>query len=102
MTSPLLDAFDASDGVVCLVGAGGKKTTMYAIAREHRGRIARSSTSHMYVYDENEVDRVVRAEDGVFEDAPGRVVAFAGKTDTPSRVGGLGFDQIQKLFQLFL
>lgn len=107
MTSPLLDAFDASDGVVCLVGAGGKKTTMYALARAHRGRIALSSTSHMYVYDENEVDCVVRAEDGVFEDAPGRVVAFAGKTDTPSRVGGLSSDQIQKLwgtgnFDLFL
>jgi len=99
MVSSLLNAFRANHGVVCLVGAGGKKTTMYALAREHRGRVALSSTSHMYIYDEDEVDRVVQAEDGTFEDVQGKVVAFAGKTDTPSRVGGLSSAQIQRLWQ---
>lgn len=86
----LVAALEATRGVVCLVGAGGKKTTMYALARAHAGRVALSSTSHMYRYDASLVDAVVEVTDA----APcvpvnGRVIAFAGATDTPERVGGL-------------
>jgi hypothetical protein len=36
----LLDLFEARSGLICAVGAGGKKTTLYALARRHPGRIA--------------------------------------------------------------
>jgi len=86
----LAEALGATRGVVCLVGAGGKKTTMYALARAHAGRVALSSTSHMYRYDPDVVDAVVTVDDAAPSVPPeGRVVAFAGPTDTPERVGGL-------------
>ena len=104
----LLSDLDATGGVVCLVGAGGKKTTMYTLAALHPGRVALSSTSHMYVYDETCVDHVVHVEEGgTFEDGSGRVIAFAGKTDTRERVGGLPPEHIEAIwrdggFDLFL
>ena len=81
---PILSALNATRGVVCMVGAGGKKTTMYALARVHPGRVALSSTSHMYRYDEAEVDAVVHLGEDLLSEVPcGRVLAFAGPTDTP-------------------
>ncbi len=40
----LLDALHARTGLVCAVGAGGKKTTLYRLAASHRGRVALTST----------------------------------------------------------
>ena len=105
---PLLTDLHATGGVVCLVGAGGKKTTMYSLAALHPGRVALSSTSHMYVYDQKCVDHVVQVEEGgTFEQGSGRVIAFAGKTDTRNRVGGLPPEHIEVIwrggdFDLFL
>jgi probable selenium-dependent hydroxylase accessory protein YqeC len=96
----LLSALSATRGIVCLVGAGGKKTTMYALARAHPGRVALSSTSHMYVYDEAAVDGVVRCDAAGHTEIPqGRVVAFAGQTDTHERVGGLRPEQIEAIWR---
>ncbi len=97
---PLLSALNATRGVVCMVGAGGKKTTMYALARAHPGRVALSSTSHMYEYDEAEVDAVVHLGEDLLSEVPcGRVLAFAGPTDTPRRVGGLQPAQIEAIWR---
>ena len=63
MTISLTDALGAQRGFVCLVGAGGKKSTMYALAAAHRGRVLLSSTSHMYPYDRDQVDQVVTLGD---------------------------------------
>ncbi|MEQ8233920.1 MAG: selenium cofactor biosynthesis protein YqeC [Gammaproteobacteria bacterium] len=94
----LVEALAAARGVVCLVGAGGKKTTMYALARAHRGRVALSSTSHMYRYDDARVERVVEVTDDRPQvPADARVVAFAGPTDTPERVGGLSIAALAAL-----
>lgn len=43
----LLDALEAWRGIVCLVGAGGKKTTLYRLAMLHPGRIGITSTAHI-------------------------------------------------------
>jgi len=40
----LLDALHARTGLVCAVGAGGKKTTLYRLAALHPGRVALTST----------------------------------------------------------
>lgn len=96
----LLTALGAARGVVCLVGAGGKKTSLYALARATAGRVAVTSTSHMYRYDRSRVDEVFvvtgeppRAPSGM------RIVAYAGPTDTPARVAGLRPEAIAGLWE---
>ncbi|UCF21209.1 MAG: putative selenium-dependent hydroxylase accessory protein YqeC [Gemmatimonadota bacterium] len=42
--SELLDLLNARIGVICAVGAGGKKTTLYHLAQTHRGRVGITST----------------------------------------------------------
>ena len=42
----LLDLLEAQAGIVCLVGAGGKKTTMYRLAELHSGKVAITTTVH--------------------------------------------------------
>ena len=45
--SGLLDALEARRGLVCFVGAGGKKTTFYRIAAAHPGRVGITATVHI-------------------------------------------------------
>jgi probable selenium-dependent hydroxylase accessory protein YqeC len=42
----LVDVLEARDGVVCTVGAGGKKSVLYQLVREHPGRVALTATVH--------------------------------------------------------
>ena len=56
----LLDALEARRGIVCAIGAGGKKTTLYAIARVHPGKVALTATSHTPFFpDDLEATRVI-------------------------------------------
>ena len=43
----LLDALEARRGLVCFVGAGGKKTTFYRLAADHPGRVGITATVHI-------------------------------------------------------
>ncbi|MCB1808645.1 MAG: hypothetical protein KDJ99_26900, partial [Candidatus Competibacteraceae bacterium] len=43
----LLDSLQIQGGIVCLVGAGGKKTTLYALAQRFSGRIGITTTVHL-------------------------------------------------------
>ena len=96
----LIQALSAREGdVICFVGAGGKKTTLYAASRQYRGRVAITSTSHMFQYDDRFVNRVIDDYRGTWVDDQSRVVAFSGKTDTPNRVGGLTADCIKNIWQ---
>jgi probable selenium-dependent hydroxylase accessory protein YqeC len=47
MPMNLLDVLHARRGVVCFVGAGGKKTTMYRLAALHPGRVLITTTAHI-------------------------------------------------------
>ena len=40
----LIDLLEARDGVVCATGAGGKKSVLYQLIREHPGRVALTAT----------------------------------------------------------
>jgi probable selenium-dependent hydroxylase accessory protein YqeC len=42
----LIDVLDARAGIVCAVGAGGKKSVLYQLLREHQGRVALTATVH--------------------------------------------------------
>lgn len=101
MDDSLLDALNAHSGIVSLVGAGGKKTTMYQIASSHPGRVLLSSTSHMYPYDERYVDTILTVTDeppAVEVLAQSRVIAIGGKTETPKRIGGIAPPLVQQCY----
>jgi probable selenium-dependent hydroxylase accessory protein YqeC len=42
----LIDALGVREGIVCAVGAGGKKSVLYQLLREHPGRVALTATVH--------------------------------------------------------
>lgn len=101
--SELLDILEARTGIVCTVGAGGKKTTLYRLAGLHPGRVGITATvpiahfprklsAHQVIADE---EAIVRA---VFEGARRhRLVAFALPDVKKARYGGLTGGLIQKI-----
>jgi probable selenium-dependent hydroxylase accessory protein YqeC len=89
----LIDALEAREGIVCAVGAGGKKSVLYQLAREHRGRFALTATVHTTVFpddlglqqiidDDANLARRLRAAD------PARCVAYACPSSKPGRHAG--------------
>jgi probable selenium-dependent hydroxylase accessory protein YqeC len=90
---PLLDLLQARTGIVCAVGAGGKKTTLQRLFTAHPGRAALTATVYTAEF---------RAEPGVEHvlaeppELPGRVaglasrhVAYASPSDKPDRHAGV-------------
>jgi probable selenium-dependent hydroxylase accessory protein YqeC len=67
----LVDAL-AADGLVCVVGAGGKKTTLYALADRHERAVV-TATVRIPIFDQH-VSRVVVTADpvAVVREAAGR------------------------------
>ena len=89
----LVDALDAREGLVCAVGAGGKKSVLYQLAREHRGRFALTATVHTTVFpDDLELQRIVDDDANLAERLraadPGRSVAYACPSSKPGRHAG--------------
>ena len=89
----LIDALQAREGIVCAVGAGGKKSVLYQLAREHRGRFALTATVHTTVFpddlglqsvidDDTNLRQRLRAAD------PDRSVAYACPSSKPGRHAG--------------
>ena len=99
----LSSSLEIVEGVTCFVGAGGKKSCMYTLANELPGRVALTSTTRMYEYDEGRVDHVVRFSTRVSLERErdkiesSEVVAFAKSTETRKRVGGLSSDEVGAL-----
>lgn len=95
MSEALLDALEARHGIVCAVGAGGKKTTLYALARAHPGRVGLTSTVFMTTFSRRLGARrlITAAADWpatVAAAAPGtRILAWAPPSEKSGRVGGI-------------
>lgn len=97
----LLDALEARRGIVCAIGAGGKKTTLYALAAAHTGRVGFTATvfttrfsrrlgAHEAVVTEaTDLAASVRAAA-----ARARVVAWARPSDKRGRVAGVSGDEV--------
>lgn len=91
----LLDALDARSGIVCLVGAGGKKTTLYRLAAAHPGRVGITSTVFIPMFPRRLEAKVVLAEEEVLETevaaaaTRARAVAFARPAQKRGRRAGL-------------
>jgi|AntDeeMinimDraft_4_1070355.scaffolds.fasta_scaffold00083_57 probable selenium-dependent hydroxylase accessory protein YqeC len=58
---PLADALDARSGLVCVVGAGGKKTTLYALANRLERAIV-TATVRIPIFDSQVSDVVVTGD----------------------------------------
>jgi probable selenium-dependent hydroxylase accessory protein YqeC len=101
--SELLDVVEARTGIVCAVGAGGKKTTLYHLAKQHPGRVGITSTvpmarfpstlgAHEVIADGGELAQAVVDSASRF-----RLTAFAHPQVKKARYGGIaaeaaGFD----------
>jgi len=99
----LLEALGARTGVVCMVGAGGKKSTMYRLAQAHDGRVAVTTTVHIPPFPTwLDADPVVTdaAELGALVLAAARQrkrIAYATRTDKPGRFGGVAAHTVAQL-----
>lgn len=98
----LLDLLDARSGIVCAVGAGGKKTVLQHLAARHPGRVALTATvitTHfpeelgfeVAVADQDELPARIAALDAA------RSAAYACPSDKPGRHGGVSPAVIERI-----
>ena len=90
----LVDAVGAAGGIVCLVGAGGKKSTIYQIVSRFAGRVAITSTVHTPPFrkrlgGETLIARSEDLEALVARASGARVVAYACPSDKKARLAGV-------------
>ncbi|HSQ69681.1 MAG TPA: selenium cofactor biosynthesis protein YqeC [Steroidobacteraceae bacterium] len=98
----LLDLLDARAGIVCAVGAGGKKSLLRHLATTHPGRVAITSTVFTTYFQEQLGFSVVVEDDERLPSAvaavePGRSVAYACPTSTPARRAGVDPATIERI-----
>lgn len=99
----MLALLGAENGIVCCVGAGGKKSTLYRLAQAHAGRVGLTATAHTEHFPRAFAMTSVIAENpalltGVRElSRHHRVVAFAKPCDLPGRHLGLTFEELAEL-----
>jgi probable selenium-dependent hydroxylase accessory protein YqeC len=100
----LIDLLDAREGIVCATGAGGKKSVLYQLVREHPGRVALTATVPMtglpadlaleqIVADEAELREQIAALDN------SRSVAYACPSNKPGRHGGVSATTIRSIHE---
>lgn len=102
--SELLDLLGAHRGIVCAVGAGGKKSVLFAIAARHPGRVAFTTTVHTLPPPDVLRPRIVIAAEADLEQelaaahGPG-LVAYACPGDKPGRLTGVPPERIGELHE---
>ena len=89
----LIDALEVHEGIVCAVGAGGKKSVLYQLAREHPGRVALTATEHTTKFPADlDVDPLIDEDCDlharVLAADPARSVAYACPSGKPGRHAG--------------
>lgn len=89
----LLQALEAERGIVCAVGAGGKKTTLYQLFQAHGGRVGLTATAFTTDFPSELGAEVVIAAGAELSERipllPGRRIAYAQPSDKPGRVAGV-------------
>lgn len=106
MAAPdLLEFFAARTGLVCVIGAGGKKTLLHALAAAHPGRIALTTTVRTtYPPEELKFEKFIAGDEEILaragELAGCRRAAIFGTEGKPGRHGGLEPETIARLHEL--
>lgn len=94
MGESLLDLLDARDGIVCAVGAGGKKTVLQHLVAQHPGRVALTATVFTTHFPddlgcESAIDAAERLAGRVATLDAAAKVAYACPSDKPGRYAGV-------------
>ena len=100
----LLEAFNARQGIVCAVGAGGKKSTLYRLAREHPGRVGVTATSYTTYFPAELkaleiVSEIPELEERVLASTGQGCVAYARTGDKPARLRGVPTSLVRQLHE---
>ena len=98
----ILDLFQARRGVICAVGAGGKKSTLYNLVARHPGRVALTATVFTAHFPERLGLTTVLAEES---ELPARVkehaeldrIGFAAPSGKPGRYRGIAPELVSRL-----
>lgn len=98
----LLDLLEARAGIVCAVGAGGKKSLLSRLAAAHPGRVAITATVYTTAaHDDLGFAVVVEPEEllaaAVAAVDPARNVVYASVGSKPGRRGGVSSATIERL-----
>jgi probable selenium-dependent hydroxylase accessory protein YqeC len=97
----LLELFNARRGMVCAVGAGGKKSTLYALADAHPGRHAITTTVFMAQFPDDLDGEIVVEGPGTLAErvrtAGARRVAYACPGDKAGRHGAVPPELVRRL-----
>jgi len=98
----LLDLLDARSGIVCAVGAGGKKTLLQWLATHHPGRVALTASVFTTYFQERLGLEVVVDDDErllprIRELGADRSVAYACPTATAGRRAGVSPATIERI-----
>ncbi len=96
----LLDIFNAHSGIVCCVGAGGKKTTMFRLAEAHSGRVGITATAHIEYFPKSlKATNYIGAESDLLiaikNDNDSKSIAFAKPSERFGRRAGVSPELIQ-------
>ena len=102
MSSDLLELFNAHNGVVCCVGAGGKKTTMFQLAKAHSGCVGITATAHIEYFPTTlEAINYIGLEEDILKairrDKSSRAIAFAKPSERFGRRAGISNDLLQTI-----
>jgi len=98
----LLDLLEARSGVVCAVGAGGKKSLLRRLAAQHPGRVALTGTVFITHVPEDAGFAIAVAQDADLPDAVARLggvprVAYACPSEKPDRWAGASAATIERI-----
>lgn len=93
MTS-LAEALEVTGGIVCAVGAGGKKSLLYALAASTPGRVGLTTTVHTASYPQQlgarvRIDHEAALRARLPAAAADGITAYACPSDKPGRHAGL-------------
>lgn len=100
--SDLVELLQARSGIVCAIGAGGKKTTLYALTRRHPGRLGLTTTvQNTFFPDDLPVESVIDSADSLARRVGAvprtRSVAYACVGQKPGRHAGLDPAEIERI-----
>jgi probable selenium-dependent hydroxylase accessory protein YqeC len=98
----LLDLLEARSGVVCAVGAGGKKSLLRCLASAHPGRVALTGTVFITHIPDDAGFAIAVAEDAGLPGAVARLgaaprVAYACPSEKPDRWAGASPAAIERI-----
>ena len=105
----IVDAFDVEPSrheLICLVGAGGKTTTMFALAQELKNRgksVLITTTTNIFHPSTGECDEVIidgSADTGILKRAqPGKIIGLGREIVNERKLSGIDRECIAKLHE---